>query len=340
MNRVSPSAIIKFVNSDTCTRIRYDSGTIVMEGKTPLCVPPRFEWDERVEKFRAPATDRRTILDYLAECSEPVEDASSLAKPLKLKLRARYTPHPYQKEAYRAWVESGRRGTVILPTGAGKTFVALGAIANVGRSALMVAPTIDLMSQWYSLLVDSFGIEVGILGGGHHELRELTVTTYDSAFIHAADYGNRFDLIVFDEVHHLPSPKSQQIPLMSTALFRLGLTATYERQDGAHALLDYLIGPVVYRLGVKDLKGEYLSDYDTVRIRAQLTEDEAARYAANAAQYFAFVRKSGMKPFGSGWGEFIKMTAYDEDARKALLAKQEMKRIVVGSRRKLEILDS
>ena len=322
------------------TRLRYDAGTIVLDGKTPVCLPPQFEFDERIEKYRAPAADRRQILDYLAECREVVEDVSSQARSLKLKLRTDYTPRPYQREALDAWREAGSRGSVVLPTGSGKTFVALGAIAQVGRSALVVAPTIDLMSQWYSLLVDSFGIEIGILGGGHHELREITVTTYDSAYIYAAEYGNRFDLIVFDEVHHLPSAKNQQIALMSNAWFRLGLTATYERQDGAHELLDYLLGPVVYHRGVKDLKGEFLSDYDVVRIRASLNEEEAERYTASSKLYYGFVRKTGIKPFGNGWVELLKMSSYDESARKALIAKQEMKRIVIGSERKLEVLDS
>ena len=322
------------------TRLRFDAGTLILEGDLPDTLPPQFEWDARVEKHRAPAVARRAVVGWLAKRGIEVEDASSLAKRLDLKLRASYTPHPYQREALAAWMKAGCCGTVVLPTGAGKTFVALGAINAVRRSALVVAPTIDLMSQWYSLLVDSFGVEVGILGGGHHELADLTVTTYDSAYIHAQDYGSRFDLVVFDEVHHLPSPKFQQIPMMSTAWNRLGLTATYERQDGAHEMLEFLIGPVVYKLGLKDLKGEYLSDYDTVRIRTTLTEPEAERYHAAAKQYFGFLKRSGIKPVGPGWAEFLKMSAYDPDARKALVAKQEMKRIVVGSERKLEVLDS
>lgn len=336
------------------TRLRFDGGTLVLEGKTPVPTPPWFTWDERIEKYRAPAVDRRRILDYLAECREVIDDDSSQSNPLKLKLRTDYTPRPYQKEALAAWQRAGGRGTVILPTGAGKTFVALGAISHIGRSALVVAPTIDLMNQWYSLLLDAFGssggdetsppnkggIEIGILGGGHHEIRDITVTTYDSAYIYAADYGNRFDLVIFDEVHHLPSAKYQQIALMSSAWFRLGLTATYERQDGAHEMLDYMIGPIVYSKSVKELKGEYLSDYEVVRIRASLTDDESERYAAASKLYYSFVRRTGIKPFGNGWVELLKMSAYDESARRALIAKQEMKRIVVGSERKLEVLDS
>lgn len=321
-------------------RLSFDAGTILLQGDPNVSIPPQFEWDARIECHRAPAIARRAAVRHLEMRGAEVEDACSFANEIDLKLRTSYAPHPYQKEAYDAWVRSGKCGTVVLPTGAGKTFVALGAIASVKRSALVVAPTIDLMGQWYSLLVDSFGVEVGILGGGYHEVRDLTVTTYDSAYIHAADYGNRFDLIVFDEVHHLPSPKFQQIPMMSTAWNRLGLTATYERQDGAHEMLEFLIGPVVYKLGVQELKGEYLSDYDTVRIRTTLTDEESERYSAAAKLYYGFLDKSGLKPFAAGWVELVKMSAYDDAARKALVAKQEMKRIVVGSERKLEVLDS
>lgn len=321
-------------------RLLYDAGTVLLDGPQPTALPPQFEWDARVEKYRAPALARRTIMQYFTPRAIEVEDASSRATSLNLKLRTSYEPHPYQTEALQAWLDSGGCGSVVLPTGAGKTFVALGAIAHIGKSALVVAPTIDLMNQWYALLVDAFGLEVGILGGGYHEIRDLTVTTYDSAYIYAAEYGNCFDFIIFDEVHHLPGPKYRQIPLLSTAWYRLGLTATYERQDDAHQELDFFVGPVVYRKQIADLKGDYLSDYEVVRLRISLSEDEAARYAAHAKTYYAFLKKSGLKPHGSGWAEFVKKSAYNEEARAALIAKQEMRHIIVGSERKLEILDA
>jgi superfamily II DNA or RNA helicase len=46
---------------------------------------------------------------------------------------------------------------------------------------------------------------VGVLGGGERDIKALTVSTYDSAYIHADRLGNRFGLIIFDEVHHLPA---------------------------------------------------------------------------------------------------------------------------------------
>jgi superfamily II DNA or RNA helicase len=147
-------------------------------------------------------------------------------------------------------------------------------------------------------------------------------------------------MLVFDEVHHLPAPTYQHIPRCSTAWHRLGLTATYERLDGQHEVLDALLGPVVYKRGMDDLTGEYLADYEIVRIRAALTTEESARYDELAAYYAAYLKETGLKLFGQGWTEFIKKSGGDPRARRALMAKQEMQRIVIGSERKLEILDT
>ena len=320
--------------------LRYDAGTLLLEGDVPARIPPQFTWDPRVERFRAPAVARRGILRFCTREGIALRDRCSAARGVALELRTNFTPRVYQQEAYRAWEQANGCGTVVLPTGAGKTFIALTAMARVKRSTLVVAPTLELMSQWYALLTDAFGEEVGLLGGGYHDVRMLTVTTYDSAFIYAAEYGNRFDLLIFDEVHHLPAPNYRQIPQLSTAWCRLGLTATYERQDGEHRVLDDLIGPVVYRKRITDLKGEFLSDYEVIRIRTELTAEEAARYAVVEQDYLDYLKTSGLKPFGGGWDEFIRRSAFDPQARKALLAKQEMKRIIVGSERKLEVLDS
>ena len=92
-------------------------------------------------------------------------------------------------------------------------------------------------------------------------LRMVTVTTYDSAYIHAEQLGNKFMLIVFDEVHHLASAGYIQIAEMYTAPYRMGLTATYERSDQRHALLSQLVGDPVYSIGVEELTGEHLSPY-------------------------------------------------------------------------------
>ena len=130
-------------------------------------------------------------------------------RTIKPTLKLDFDLHHYQQEGLQAWIDADCLGTVILPTGAGKTLLALKAIEHVGRSTLIIVPTIDLLNQWYDLLTNAFDLEIGILGGGYHELQEITVTTYDSAYRYSNEYGNRFGFLIFDEVHHLPSPKLQ-----------------------------------------------------------------------------------------------------------------------------------
>src|SRR5918997_742743 len=245
--------------------LSYESGTLIARGGKP---PEPFVWDGRTEQWRAPAGAYRKTVLALRESGTPYKDHASSFEKLSLESRVAMEPRPYQREALAAWRREGLRGVVVLPTGAGKTAVAVRAIERTGRSTLVVVPTLALLKQWYSVLSDSFGasVSVGLLGGGYHEVTPLTVTTYDSAYIHAERYGDRFALVVYDEVHHLPAPKNAIIPKMLLAPYALGLTATPERPDGGHELLPELVGPVVYRRSPEDLAGTYLAPYDVIRI--------------------------------------------------------------------------
>ena len=157
-----------------------------------------------------------------------------------------------------------------------------------------MTPTIPLMNQWYGELTRAFpacGLAlaenppdaksppgIGLIGGGYYDFQPLTVTTYDSAYIHLERWGNRYGLIVFDECHHLPSPSYQFAAIGSIAPYRLGLTATPERADGRESLYPELIGPIVYRREIKQLAGDFLAEYRVVRIDVDLTPEEMERY--------------------------------------------------------------
>jgi superfamily II DNA or RNA helicase len=146
---------------------------------------------------------------------------------------------------------------------------------------LVVAPTLDLVDQWRSRLKKEFKTDVGVLGGGEWDLKALTVSTYDSAYIHADKLGNRFGLIIFDEVHHLPATGYRNIAEMFASPYRMGLTATFEREDGLHAELNRLVGGKVFEKMVRDLTGVHLSPFRLEKIAAELTEEEKAEYAKN-----------------------------------------------------------
>jgi len=67
-------------------------------------------------------------------------DETELAGGFRAKLA--FTPRPYQSDALAAWLAADGRGVVVLPTGAGKTVLALMAIEQLGLRTLVVVPTI------------------------------------------------------------------------------------------------------------------------------------------------------------------------------------------------------
>lgn len=255
-------------------------------------------------------------------------------------LRAKRTPRPFQLEAHRAWLDHAGRGVVVLPTGSGKSHVALMAIESRQRSCLVVAPTLDLVRQWYDLLRTGFGCQVGLVGGGEYHVDDLTVTTYDSAFLHMENIGNRFGLVVFDECHHLPGPSYALAAQLCLAPFRLGLTATPERTDGRDEMLRALIGEVVYRRDVTELSGEFLAPYETIQIEVELSAAEREQYQVARAEYLAFLRRHGIRMNGpQAFGSFIMRAARSEEGRRALDAYGRQRELAFAAPGKLDCLD-
>ena len=280
--------------------LAFDGGTLVVTGPDPvrLAALPHCRFDARTNVYRAEAIHYRALVEHLRREKVPYKDEARAYQPTPWPLRTSRDPFPHQTEALKTWWDAGGRGVVVLPTGTGKTFLAILAIHKTGRPALVVTPTIDLLNQWYGELSVAFGVPIGAVGGGNHEFQPLTVTTYDSAYIHLDRWGSRFGLLIFDECHHLPGPSYLSAATGSIAPYRLGLTATPERTDGQEALLASLIGPIVYRREIKELAGDFLADYQAVRLYVELSPEEEVRYTAAREQYRGFVDEHGISMGG------------------------------------------
>jgi superfamily II DNA or RNA helicase len=322
--------------------LSFASGTLEVRGlaggavQLPACVA----WDARTASHRAPAYAYADVVRALVQASVPFEDHARRYEEPALELLVRREPRPYQTEACDAWRRARGRGVVVLPTGAGKTHVAVLAAAEKKRSTLVVAPTLDLVRQWYDVLRTSFGLEVGVVGGGEHSIRPLTVITYDSAYLHMETIGARFGLIVFDECHHLPADAYAFAARSCLAPYRLGLTATPERTDGKEALLTELVGPTVYRKDILELSGSYLSEYDTERITVSLAPEERAEYTAERAVYLDFLRAAGIRMSSpSGWGEFIMRSATSAAGQRAMQAYRRQRELSFAAPAKLDYLE-
>lgn len=322
-------------------RVRFVQGTLEIEGLDPEAPGPAGAiFDARTGTHRVPAIAYPEVIRALHGGGQGYTDEARRYETLSLELRARRELRPYQAEALEAWIAAKGRGVVVLPTGAGKTYLAVLAIQEKQRSALVIAPTLDLVRQWYDVLRLSFGGEVGVIGGGEYKVLPLTVTTYDSAHIHLDHLGDRFGLLIFDECHHLPAEAYTLAAKMSIAPFRLGLTATPERVDGLERRLAELIGPIVLRRDIGELAGEWLADYDVETISIPLTAAARAEYDSEREIYRNYLRKTGIR-MGSpqGFTDFIRRSAGSDEGRRALLAYRRQRELALAAEGKLDVLE-
>ncbi len=348
---------------DDTPRARFVGGTLVLENvPATITPPPVFRWWQG--KWRCRAVDYRQVHHWLIQ--QNIRNTIPRWQKLSLQLQDQRTPHAYQTEALQAWLAAGCWGSVVLPTGAGKTLLALRAITQTGVSTLVVVPTLDLLHQWYARLENAFKIKIGVWYGLEKTALPITVTTYPSAWAHAEMLGNLFKLVIFDEIHHLPAPSWHEIALMCAAPYRLGLTATYPHAEHFQrpptkkpsisespqlfesifsydqvALLTELVGPVLYRKHIDELTGEQLAEYRTERIWVELYPEERQAYEQAYQTYMGYVQEHRLREtHGSKWWhELTRRSAHEVEARRAKVAELKWKELVQQAQAKLDVLE-
>lgn len=312
-------------------QLLYHRGTILAKGGYSV---PHAVWDERIEAYRIQAMYYQEVCEYLERSKISFEDRVLDLIPCP-QLTAAIELRDYQKEAMANWVKV-KRGVIVLPTGSGKTILALKLIETMNTSTFIVVPTLALVQQWIEAL-QIFRVPLGEYSGIKKDLQSITVSTYDSAYIGAEYLGNKFKFLIFDEVHHLPAEGYRQIAEMFASPYRLGLTATYKRADGLHADFPKLVGGLLYTLESTDLAGTYLAPYEIVRIPIQLTETEALAYTQHSSVFKAYLASRNIKlRHPQDFRKIVIRSGSDPAARAALLAHQELERIAFNSQNKLE----
>jgi len=257
---------------------------------------------------RDPAAD--IIAEDLLSPLDPEAGGGSPSLPPELSLDTppllALSPRPYQREALARWLEAEGRGVVVLPTGAGKTVVALMAIEALAARTLVVVPTIELLEQWRAALVERLGVPadlVGVVGGGRRDWRPLTVITYQSAMLPNRSLGG-FGLLVFDEVHHLPAEAYRRIP----------------RACGA--------------------RDKHIAQYVEKRLFVDLSAEERMRYESLVAQYRWYLsgRRGQTAPGPAAFQDLIRRAAVDPAARQALQAHHQARLIALNASAKIELV--
>jgi len=179
----------------------------------------------------------------------------------------------------------------VLPCGAGKTIIGIGAMSAIGEDTLILSTNITALRQWRREILEKTSLrpeDVGEYSGELKEIRPVTLTTYQiltyrrsrtSEFLHFKLFsGHPWGLIIYDEVHLLPAPVFRFTAEIQ-ATRRLGLTATMVREDGKEDEVFSLIGPKKYDLPWRTLEGEgWIAEAGCVEIRVDLEEASRREY--------------------------------------------------------------
>lgn len=341
-------------NTSNIPRLFFDKGTICIKNSKLIRIP-RTKFDENDnETLRAFGLDYNEISEYMKTSELDFVDqvANYLPSPV-FEINNLLELRDYQKNAIDKWEASSMCGCVVLPTGAGKTAVGIKAIEKVNAATLVVVPTIDLMDQWADNLSKYFTKNkkendqkytqqhVGYLGGGREDIRAITIATYDSAYLRAPYIGNQFKLVIFDEVHHLPAPGYRSIAEQMIAPYRLGLTATIEREDGLHEQIPRLVGGIVFQMGPSELsESKHLAKFKIERRQVNLTPEEQKDYAENYSLFTSSLAKLGLKvPSMHNLRRLIMMSNKNKIAREGLLARNKANEIALNSKSKIVELE-
>lgn len=210
----------------------------------------------------------------------------------------------WQQRAVDAWVAGdGDRpfhGTLEIFTGGGKTLLALTGIARASAEApdlrvAVVVPTEALARQWIASLTrytDLQRHEIGLLGAGRKDSlddRRVLVAVLNSASKYLPRMARPHQplMLIVDECHRAGAPSFSTV-LDTPARFRLGLSATPEREDldenGEPLVFDeqrvgQALGGVVYRFNLKDARrAGWLPDYEIHHHGLTLHPDERRDY--------------------------------------------------------------
>jgi superfamily II DNA or RNA helicase len=320
-------------------RLVFDQGTILLlepASWSALADLPGALWDPRVKALRCPARFHQRLVAELRQRGVRFQDevarlADELPALESVELR------PYQEAALAAWAMADRRGVTVLPTGSGKTRMAIAAITRLRVPTLCLVPTRVLLDQWARAIRECTGFAPGRLGDGEHQVEAITVATSESGWRQMRQLGNRFQLLIVDEVHHFGAGLRDEALDMSIASLRLGLTATPPTGQAA-ARLTELVGPTVYELHVDQLTGEFLAPFDTVLLHLDLTPDERANYDAMTATFQEVLRRVRAVNPKTTWQEFARAAAKTDEGRRALAAWQRSRRLLAFPQAKRQML--
>jgi superfamily II DNA or RNA helicase len=145
-----------------------------------------------------------------------------------------------------------RSGCILcLPTGYGKTTVALHVLSCMGTKTLIVVHKEFLLNQWVEKIKQFLPTaRIGRIQGPHVDVDDKDIVMGMLQSLSMRDYDpsifNDFGLTIFDETHHVCTRTFSKVFSKFNTPYVLGLSATIERKDGLTNVLHLFLGEIGY----------------------------------------------------------------------------------------------
>lgn len=236
---------------------------------------------EKRQEFRTGLLSRvLTTLDTLETEYEVKDNRLTADQDHFMPLKLEATMRTYQEDAIRIAIAE-KTGMVRVATGGGKTRIMAGIVAALERRAVIVVHRLDLLHQVLDVLSELmlYREVIGIVGGGTYEPNLVTVVTVQTicaalginyeagdddddekprgASAHRDEIEamlSQAQVVVVDEAHHAPARTiSEVLKRCPNATWRIGMSATDWRDDGADLLIEAAIGPRIFDISLSDL---------------------------------------------------------------------------------------
>jgi superfamily II DNA or RNA helicase len=155
-------------------------------------------------------------------------------------------------------------GIVIANASFGKTFTALALAAKFGLKTLVITHTTVLRTQWVEETEKCFGFTPKEIGGGKLNTEgPLVVGNIQTIRKYASDIADTFGLVIVDECHAGVSDSFIKVYNTLRPRYALALTATYNRKDGKHVLLEDHFGINKYTTGKANQMVPVIHSYES-----------------------------------------------------------------------------
>ena len=243
----------------------------------------------------------------------------------------------WQKEALEYFFTHDKNCLMAVPTGAGKSFLAIQIIKKLledepNLKILIVVPKNVIIDKTWVPELQSQGFmwdKVGIFNGSCKEYSRITLTTTVS--VHNIN-KKIFDFIIADEVHGWGTEKLKEVLSMKFK-YRLGLSATPDRTDFQHWNIYRIFDFNVYEYSVKDaLKDKVLNDFEFYDISIKLDPETRAKYEEVSEAIAGLMRTIG------GYYKFMSLPGSDKNKLALMKYISQRKDLIWNYKEKMRIV--